>query len=95
MRFGFTSVRQYYEKIPKLRNSKFKFNFVSEEAVVKLLKDLDGNNVVCMDNLSGKSLKDGTTVLAKLISQISNLSIKYSIIQKEPPKIINPYTYFL
>ena len=95
MRFGFTSVRQYYEKILKLRNSKFKFNFVSEEAVVKLLKDLDGNNVACMDNLSGKSLKDGTTVLAKLISQISNLSIKYSIIQKEPPKIINPYTYFL
>ena len=95
MRFGLPSVRQYYEKILKLRNSKFKFNFVSEEAVVKLLKDLDGNNVACMDNLSGKSLKDGTTVLAKLISQISNLSIKYSIIQKEPPKIINQYTYFL
>ena len=95
MSFGLPSVRQYYEKILKLRNSKFKFNFVSEEAVVKLPKDLDGNNVACMDNLSGKSLKDGTTVLAKLISQISNLSIKYSIFQKEPPKIIDPYTYFL
>ena len=32
-----------------------------------------------LDNLSGKFLKDGTTVLAKPISQICNLSIKYSI----------------
>ena len=32
-----------------------------------------------LDNLSGKFLKDGATVLAKPISQICNLSIKYSI----------------
>ena len=31
-----------------------------------------------MDNLSGKFLKDGSSVLAKPISQICNLSIKYS-----------------
>ena len=32
-----------------------------------------------LDNLSGKFLKDGATVLAKPISQFCNLSIKYSI----------------
>ena len=32
-----------------------------------------------LDNLSGKFLKDGATVLTKPISQICNLSIKYSI----------------
>ena len=32
-----------------------------------------------LDNLSGKFLKDGATVLAEPISQICNLSIKYSI----------------
>ena len=71
--------RQYYEKILKLPSSKFKFNFISEETVLKLLKDLDENEAAGLDNLSGKFLKDGATVLAKPISQICNLSIRYSI----------------
>ena len=77
LRFGLHSVRQYCEKI--LKNSKFKFNFASEETVLKLLQDLDENEAAGLDNLSGKFLKDGATVLAKPISQICNLSIKYSI----------------
>ena len=52
---------------------------MSEETVLKHLQDLDENKAVGFDNLSGKFLKDGATVLAKLISQICNLSIKYSI----------------
>ena len=52
---------------------------MSEETVLKLLKDLDENKAVGLDNLSGKFLKDGATVLVKPISQICNLSIKYSI----------------
>ena len=79
MRFGINSVRQYYEKILKYPKSKFKFNFVSEETVLKHLQDLDENKAAGLDNLSGKFLKDGATVLAKPISQICNLSIKYSI----------------
>ena len=43
------------------------------------LQDLDENKAAGLDNLSGKFLKDGATVLAKPISQICNLSIKYSI----------------
>ena len=53
---------------------------MSEETVLKLLQDLDENKAAGLDNLSGKFLKDGATVLAKPISQICNLlSIKYSI----------------
>ena len=47
--------------------------------MLKHLQDFDGNEAVDLDNLSGKVLKDAATVLAKPISQICNLSIKYSI----------------
>ena len=52
---------------------------MSEETVLEHLQDLDENKAAGLDNLSGKFLKDGATVLAKPISQICNLSIKYSI----------------
>ena len=62
------------------KNSKiFKFYVVSEKTVLKLLQDLDENKAAGLDNLSGKFLNDEATVLAKPISQICNLSIKYSI----------------
>ena len=79
LRFGLHSVRQYYEKNLKYPNSKFKFNFVSEETVLKLLQDLDENKAAGLDNLSRKFLKDGATVLAKSISQICKLFVKYTI----------------
>ena len=77
--FGLPSVQQYYKKNSKVTNSKFKFTFVSEKAVLKLLKDMDENKAVSVDCLSGQSLKDEATVLAKSISQICNISLKYSI----------------
>ena len=40
---------------------------------------MDENKAAGLDNLSGKFLKDGATVLAKPISQICNLSIKHPI----------------
>ena len=79
LRFGLNSVWQYYEKILKYPKSKFKFNIVSEETVLKHLQDLDENKAEGLDNQSRKFLKDGATVLGKPISQICNLSIKYSI----------------
>ena len=78
LRFGLKSVRQYYEKILKYPKSKFKCNVVSEETVLKLLQDLDGNNAAGLDILSDKFLKEGATVSDKPISQICSLSIKYS-----------------
>ena len=39
---------------------------------------MDENKAAGLDNRSGKFLKDGATILAKPLSQICNLSIKYS-----------------
>ena len=50
LRFGLNSVQQYYEKILKYPKSKFKFDVVSEETVLKLLQDLDENKAVDLDN---------------------------------------------
>ena len=72
-KFSLPSVRQYYVKILKLPNSKFKSNFVFDETISKILKNMDENKTVGMDNLSGKFLKDRATVLAKPISQFSIL----------------------
>ena len=47
--------------------------------LLKHLQDFDENETVGLNNLSGKVLRDAATVLAKPISQICNLSIKYSI----------------
>ena len=52
---------------------------MSEEIKLKSLKDTSENKAAHLDNLSGKILKYATTVLAKSIFQIFNLSIKYSI----------------
>ena len=52
---------------------------MSEETVLKLLKDLDENKAPGLDNLSDKFSKDGATVIAKPISKICSLTIKYSI----------------
>ena len=83
LRFDLNSVWQYYEKNLKYPKFKFKFNVVSEETALKLYQDLDENKDVDLNNLSGKLLKDGATVLAKPISQICNLPIKYSIFQSD------------
>ena len=111
LRFGLNSVRQYYKKIIKYPKSKFKLNVVFEDTMLKHLQDLDENKAAGLDNLSGKFLKDAATVLAKHISHICNLSIKYSIFpsnckiaklktlfkkgSKTDPKIIFLYPYFL
>ena len=68
MRFGLPSVHQYYEKTLKLPRSNFKFNFVSEDYILKFLKNINEDKAAGIDNLSGKFLKDGAAVLAKPIS---------------------------
>ena len=41
-----------------------------EETVLKLLNDLDENKSAGLDDIFGKSFKDGATALGKPISQI-------------------------
>ena len=78
-RFGITSVRKYYQDVLNLLPCKFKFSFVTEDLVLKLLKDMNIDKAAGKDILSGKFLKDAANILAKPISEICNLSIKYSV----------------
>ena len=78
-KFGMNSVRIYYQNILDLLPCQFKFSMAEEEKVYKLLKNLDIDKAAGLDNLSARFLKDGSEVLAKPITQICNLSIKYSI----------------
>ena len=75
-RFGITSVRKYYQDVLNLLPCKFKFSFVPEDLVLKLLKDMNIDKAAGIDNLSGKF---AANILAKPISEICNLSIKYSV----------------
>ena len=80
-----------------------------QETVFKSQKDLDENKAAGLDNVSGKFLTDGATVLCKPVSQICKLPINYSILPSDckiaklkplfkkcakiSPKIILPYPY--
>ena len=78
-KFGISSVRNYYQNILDLLPSKFKSSNVTEDFVLKLLKDINIGKVAGIESLYGKFLKDGANILAKPISRICNISIKYSI----------------
>ena len=65
----------------------------------------ENKDAASLDNLSGKFLKDGATILAKPLFQICKLSIKYSAFpndckiaklnQRPILKTTVPYLYFL
>ena len=63
-----TSVRKYYQDVLNLLPCKFKCSFVTEDLVLKLLKDVN------IDKAAGIFLKDAANILAKPISEICNLS---------------------
>ena len=52
---------------------------MTEDFVLQLLKNMNIDKAAGIDNLSGKFLKDGTNTLLKPISEVGNLSIKYSL----------------
>ena len=77
--FEISSVRNYYQNILDLLPNKFNFLNVTKDFVPKSLKDMNIDKAAVIDNLSGKFLKDGANILAKPISKMCNLSIKYSV----------------
>ena len=81
--YGLDTVRNYYHDILGQLPSKFKFSNVTEDHVLQLLKDINVDKAAGIDNLSGKFLKDGANILAKPISELCNLSIKYSVFPKD------------
>ena len=58
---------------------------MTEDHVLQLLKDMYVDKATGIDNLSGIFLKDGANILAKPISELCNLSIKYSVFPKDCP----------
>ena len=56
-----------------------KFSNVTEDLVLQLLKGMNIDKGADIDNLSGKSLKEGANILAKPISELCNFFIKYSL----------------
>jgi len=52
---------------------------VSEDEVVKILKDLDISKAAGIDTIKAIFLKDGASILGKPIAKLCNLSIKLSI----------------
>ena len=56
---------------------------MTEDHVLQLLKGVNVDKAAGIDNLSGKFLKDGANILAKPISELCNLSIKYSLFPKD------------
>ena len=78
-KFGISSISNYYQSLLDLLPSKFKVSNVTEDFVLKLLKDMSTDKAAGIDNLSRNFLKDGKNILAKPISKICDLSIKHFV----------------
>ena len=61
--------------------SKFKFSNVTEDHVLQLLKDMNVDKAADIDNFSG--LKRWSKYRSKPLSELCNLSIKYSVFPKD------------
>ena len=67
------SIIKYYEYM--ILGDYFHLASVSENSILTILKATQVSKATCMDNLSGRFLKDGAKVLSKPISDLCNLSI--------------------
>ena len=76
-KFGMDTVKKYYEKY-KLEGKDFSFSTVTEDTILKLLQNTNPSKAAGLDNLAGKFLREGATVLVTPITEICNLSIRLS-----------------
>ena len=76
-KFGMDTVKLYYQK-QNYNNLNFQLNQTTEEIVLKLLQSINSSKAAGLDNLAGKFLKDGASILVTPITEICNLSIKLS-----------------
>ena len=77
LKFDKSALSKYYQ-IYNLETNNFKFLNTTEEAVLSILKSIDPNKSAGIDNISGRFIKDGASVLVKPITQLCNLSINLS-----------------
>ena len=66
-----------------LNPKKLHFQIIQTRYISDLLKNYDINKAGRIDDLSGRFLKDGADILTMPITQICNLSIKFSHFLKD------------
>ena len=66
-----------------LNPKKIHFQTIQSRYISDLLKNCDINKATGIDELSGRFLKDGADILTMPITQICNLSIKFSHFPKD------------
>ena len=71
--YSVNTVIKYFEHM--IQGDHFNLAFVSENAILTILKATEVSKVVSLDSLSGRFLKDGAIFLAKHVSYICNLSM--------------------
>ena len=69
-RYTFNSVIQYYRHF--IQTDAFHLTYITDMDIEKILRSRN----ICIDNFSGRFLKDGSRVLSKPVSELCNLSIK-------------------
>ena len=80
---GNKSVEDYYNDMFNLNPKKLHFQIIQSRYISDLLKNCDINKAARIDDLSGRFLKDGADILTMPITQICNLSIKFSRFPKD------------
>ena len=82
-KFGNKSVEHYYNDMFNFYPKKLTFQTIQTQCISDLLKNCDTNKAAGIDNLSGRFLKDGADILTIPITQLCNLSIKFSHFPKD------------
>ena len=76
-KFGTGTVREYYKNL-NLEEKSFAFEPTAHAVVLKLLEDLNPSKSAGLDNIAGKFLKEGASILASPLTDLCNLSISLS-----------------
>ena len=76
-KFGIEAVKKYYKNM-NLEGKSFSFRPIKHADILKLLEDVKISKSAGIDNLAGKFLKEGVSVLASPITDLCNLSISLS-----------------
>ena len=109
-KFGTRTIKEYYKNL-NLEGESFAFEPTAHAVVLKLLGGLNPLKSAGLDNLAGKFLKEGVSILASPLTDLCNLSASLSsfpdkckvaklkpLYKKEEKliqKIIDPFLYFL
>ena len=82
-KFGNKSVEDYYNDMFNLYPKKLTFQAIQTRYISDLLKNCETNKAAGIDDLSGRFSKDAADILTIPITQIWNLSTKFSHFPKD------------